>query len=968
MAKKNLYFGIVALALVALAGCTDDDSGTHSTTVPECVNGTTQCSPEGALMTCTDGKYVTSPCEKGCQKGACVKDTEPDTGKTCDVATYKPSCKDGTTQYVCESGIVGTHSCSSGEYCDGGECKPSGNVGDTCDVATFKVSCQDSTHRKACEGGQVVAFECNPSETCQGGYCKASGEPRDTCDEATYRPSCDSSASLLVCQGGFIHRQPCGANEICVGNECKPDGGTACDAATYPKHCVATDNKTVMICDGGVQKTIRCADELVCKGGDCVPEVLPQPGDPCDGTFRQSCYDSSSSLICNGGTVTEIPCGDLVCRDGSCKPRICTVGVDMPYCDDNTHKYECISGEYIKTDCGTGKHCAGNDCVENTTVGSDCDLTASAQVCINDTTYHICEADLDGNGKISEQVCSSDKGGDLCVQNKCMECDPSKYEIVCNATNDGRVLCSAEGKLTTEACGSDAPICHNGRCVECVNDATFQPSCVLGEDTKYRTCSAEGRYVINECTGGMHCSNGTCTSACDDGHPCGEHYSCNAGTCELNKECEPSSAPICDAASNSIKRCVGLGWYESEACTGTDTCEGGKCVGHECDSATYGTQCGSDGVTPQYCLDGHIIPLSACPSGVCVDGVCRACNPASYVENRCFDAEHKFICQDYNLYYTSCKASEKCEEGLGCVSKCGATFKDSCINSKMRQYCDTDGSVKQAECTGITECVDGACVSDYGEICDPTRYANKCYSNVDLKVCALSSDGQYKVGWRTCGSGFCGTSNGKVGCYQSCDSIGANNCMYNTAEQRAWAVVCAPAQRYDGSSTQAYAEVDAFCSNGASVICEYDTVNNRSKWNSVNCSEFNGTCNSTTGMCDNVTSCPTPGGSCSGNTAISCISHGSVNMVKTKNCNEFTGGVCVVNSKTNEAGCYATATYNTQTYSSLGICDGTDKYQQLTSYSGGAINYLIYPCGSSQTCHMDTFSYNGTTYSYAFCQ
>jgi len=124
-------------------------------------------------------------------------------------------------------------------------------------------------------------------------------------------------------------------------------------------------------------------------------------------------------------------------------------------------------------------------------------------------------------------------------------------------------------------------------------------------------------------------------AACDDGSACTSGEKCQAGVCAggVPKTCQPSDqchvAGVCDPGTGLCSNPVvadGTGCDDGSACTQTDTCQGGSCVGaspvtcaaidacHLAGSCNPGNGVCDNPLAP----DGTVCPGGACSAGVCL--------------------------------------------------------------------------------------------------------------------------------------------------------------------------------------------------------------------------------------------------------------------------------------------------------------------------------------------------------------
>lgn len=874
---KEICVGLIAISMAIVSGCSDGESGTQVSTVTGCVEGSSECTPDGMEKICKGGKYETKSCSLGCKNGHCVVDPnaeEPiaEPGSHCD-ASYKPQCYNGTTRLYCDVNTIKTEECQNKQICIEGQCR------------------RDPT---------------------------TSIEVGDTCNPSTFIRYCSNESMSIQCLDNTVQNVPCKSYE-------------SCDSVS----------------------------------GLCLSEVVPSLGDSCSiSSFKTYCKNPDTLYVCSDSKVIEAEC-PLGCRNGACRTNTCSDPNELSCLNDQT-AVVCNENVYENVDCEPGTHCSSGVCVENPLEGSDCIRANFVGACISSNQYQVCVNDSNGKGKVMVASCSSVNGGELCLSGKCVQCDPNNFSVTCKDSKTRRI-CSS-GEILDLSCNVDSPYCVEGNCVQCLNDGSYKQTCI--DDKHLSACDENGKIVTYECPGSLTCNGGKCIGECDGSHPCGEHYKCEGNACVLDKVCNLTDSPICDNITNSVQRCVGLGWLETEKCANTDTCSQGKCIGNECDPATYGTTCSEDGKTPQYCLNGRITKMAPCASGICTGaGVCRDCDPETYVSTRCHSDTEEYFCNNYQTnWYRKCKNNETCIEGSGCVSKCGSDYEDQCVSPKVLEYCTESGEKTRVVCSSIndmSECIEGKCLSDVGKACDPAEFENRCFNNSMMQACDMY-EGRYQIVKRTCSTeSTCGTINGVVDCYKNCDPKNdtKNNCLYNDTE--AWSAVCTEGTTFDDKPFNGYFRVNAFCVEQSSDSCRLNSDHALVR-DHIFCASSGGTtCNPETGMCEGLASCTEIGGSCSGGTtAINCRPVGKTAVQTVTNCEQYESS-CVEYEEdgVTVAACLAVKTTEAlpdHPISSLGTCIGNKLYKLYFTGSSGAVMFTSMNCKTECV----TASSNGQTYAY----
>ncbi len=259
-------------------------------------------------------------------------------------------------------------------------------------------------------------------------------------------------------------------------------------------------------------------------------------------------------------------------------------------------------------------------------------------------------------------------------------------------------------------------------------------------------CTAEvGQCQTPECG-----SDGLCRypiepgKSCDDGNACTSGDTCNAQgvcvggtatTCGTPGVCE--GAGTCDPTTGgcSFPPLTGTPCDDNNACTTSDTCQAGVCVGG----------------APLICNDNN----------VCTDD---SCNPAT----GCVNAPNTAPCDDNNACTVGDRCSggtcqpgsaRNCDDGNVCTDdSCDPT--SGCVNTNNNAPCSDNNA-----CTIGDTCSAGTCVPGTPVTCPPP--ADECHNpgtcNPSTGVCdnpakgdgSPCSDGNACTGPDTCQSGIC---------------------------------------------------------------------------------------------------------------------------------------------------------------------------------------------------------------------
>jgi hypothetical protein len=167
-----------------------------------------------------------------------------------------------------------------------------------------------------------------------------------------------------------------------------------------------------------------------------------------------------------------------------------------------------------------------------------------------------------------------------------------------------------------------------------LNDACFAGACV---GRAQKQCPAPPN---TQCTIGLCQSpSGTCSSGpapdltgCDDGNLCTVGDYCMAGKCNSGSpvtcsDFDACRSGACDSSSGKcapVNKADGTACDDLDACTTTDSCQAGKCVGsaHKtCDDVECKVQAGCQQGTGA-CMHTNAPNGTPCTNGTCSDGAC----------------------------------------------------------------------------------------------------------------------------------------------------------------------------------------------------------------------------------------------------------------------------------------------------------------------------------------------------------
>ncbi len=309
---------------------------------------------------------------------------------------------------------------------------------------------------------------------------------------------------------------------------------------------------------------------------------------------------------------------------------------------------------------------------------------------------------------------------------------------------------------------------------------TVQPICSTAAD-----CNDRNPCTADSCSAGF-CSNTPiagcklCTTAadCNDGNACTTD-SCNAGVCQntpipvvctASDQCHTAGTcdPVTGACSNPAKA-DGTPCTDGNACTQTDTCQSGSCVGSNPVTCTALDQCHVAGTcnpatgtcsNPALagcklctadidCDDQNVCTYDTCNGGVCSNTAIDGCTPCTTTadcddHNPCtFDSCDGGVCSNTALEGCKpCTTAADCDDQNACTT-------DSCRSG----VCRNTAISHCTPCTTVSNCNDNnACTTDSCDagICHNTAISG-CTPCTSVTLCndfnACTTD--------TCSGGVC---------------------------------------------------------------------------------------------------------------------------------------------------------------------------------------------------------------------
>jgi len=486
--------------------------------------------------------------------------------------------------------------CTQEDVCASGSCVGSGAVGcddgNPCsdDFCVPMAGCSHQANTAPCNDGSV----CTVADQCKGGLCIPGAAL--TCDDGNIctKDSCDKAkgCQFLPADGPCDDANACTQDDHCAQGKCVSLSPVQCD----DKNSCTTD---ICLPDGGcksVPNQAACDDGNLCttgdkcSGGKCVPGIPVQ----CD-DGNVCTLDSCDAGICKHAPAQGACDDSNLCTKGdSCANGVCAPGLAVNCDDDNI----------CSTDfCDPAKGCVH---LHNTAPCDDGDVCTLSDKCANGVCKPASSLKCDDANPCTDDSCNPAQG-----------CVFSPNAAQCNDQN----ACTTGDACTAGACVGKALVdCNDG------NPCTVD-SCVPATGCKHLPLDIpcdDG----NACTNGDACVNGTCTPgpalACDDFNACTED------ACDPKSGCTHTNRPDGTACDDGSK------------CTLTDQCASGKCTGSNPPDCNDGNPCTSDTCEPGIgCVNTPVQngtlcnDLDACTqTDQCAAGKCVGSNPPDCNDNK----------------------------------------------------------------------------------------------------------------------------------------------------------------------------------------------------------------------------------------------------------------------------------------------------------------------------------------------
>ncbi len=536
----------------------------------------------------------------------------------------------------------------------------------------------------------------------------------------------------------------CGSSSPC----CVTTGDALMDA-----RCDVVDTTTFypsgfwpnsMPCGNGILDPMEQCDDGNTVDGDCCSSTCqfeasgascPSDGNPCTNDVCNgagACTHPNNTAPCDDGQFCTVndTCSGGACvsgpaRDCSAAGDQCNVGV----CDEATDR--CVAQPKPNgTSCTDGNACTQTDtCQNGSCSGANAIVCTALDQChvagtcnpLTGTCSNPAKADgsvcNDGNGCTQTDTCQ----GGSCTGANPVVCTPLDQCHVAGICNPGTGQCSSPAKADGSACNDG-----NG----CTQTDTCQGGSCTG--TNPIVCTA-----IDQCHVAGTCdpASGQCAtpnkpngSACTDGNACTQTDFCQNGfciganpiACSPLDQCHQAGTcnPGTGQCSNPAKP-DGTACNDGSACTQGDTCQGGTCTGSTTVVCTASDQCHAAGT----CNPG----TGQCsnptkPDGAsCSDG--NACTQADTCVGGTCTGGNPRACTPID----QCHDAGTCDSGTGACSTPAKVDGTACDDGNP---CTVNDACTAGTCTGGSACGDGVVQTGCGERCDdgPGNGSDHCCS------------------------------------------------------------------------------------------------------------------------------------------------------------------------------------------------------------------------------------------------
>ena len=469
-----------------------------------------------------------------------------------------------------------------------------------------------------------------------GGASGRSGGAGDEGGEGGDNPNSNGGTAGFVNNGGGGGTDSAGTGP--GGGGSSGSGGSA--GATVGTACAANGDCALGNCIDGVCCESACTGCKACAGrltgksdGTCAPVVGGQdPHNQCaDVTATNECGTDGA---CDGaGACRKVSsshvCGAASCNGSTFKPvATCDgAGACSTPTTENCGAYPCTTSGCAKT-CSSQADCSGTNYCKITS-GTTGTCTAKNPNGTAATNTFECTSNIVADGVCCDKTC----GG-------CMAC--SGAPLTGGAA--GQCVNIVAGKVAHNACTASGKVC--GLDGTCDGAGSCQSTPKQGEscDSASNKCSTGAKCQAGACMGGVATVCGPPPAKCQDAGVCNPSTglctyatSSNTTTCDDGNACTVTDLCTNGTCMGSPKTCAGAG-----QCKLASTCSAGTCSAQpNAQDGSTDTSCPSDkricfsGSCVACNIDSHCVaPTPSCSNHACV---CRKPSAANKLLNPGFD-------------------------------------------------------------------------------------------------------------------------------------------------------------------------------------------------------------------------------------------------------------------------------------------------------------------------------------------
>ena len=640
----------------------------------------------------------------------------------------------------------------------------------------------------------------------------AGGDSYQICNSGSWVSSTNCDATTCDSGCGYISDN----DNACVNGASINTGG--CEAVLGQGiTCVDCGHLTAVVgaCNTGLGNCSTACGAACEQGDSTIGAYYCQSGADGNSYARiDTCSESTSTCSYtedgNGNDTLNTDCGASNCNLAS--------GLCLGSCGSDS-------------ECNSGYHCDGGNCLLDLDDGEACDEPS-------DCSSGFCREDWDGSGEYcagSSTTCVYNNSGSNVLQR-------AHGYIEC-AGSDGHKACSNGVWGSTNNC--DATTCNGG----CGYITDGDNACVSGSSLASAGCEADLSQGVScvDC-GDFTASNGSCNSnllncSTSCGSPCNSGDSTDSGINYCSSEEGNSMNQIftCQVSSGNCG-------FANDFTTSNDTTSM-VCTTSNLDCNTGSGECRTSCSSNAHCHNGYHCDGGACFADVTNGGACN--EDSDCVSGECrddWDGSGQFCASSSTtcVYDDTSNVNQRADGYVECAG--GDTY----------QICDNGSWISSSSCDATT--CDGGC----GYITDND---NACLSGANTQVGGCEATLGQGVSCVDCGNftAVNGSCNADLG---SCDSGCGSSCEQGQTNQAG--LYCQP-----DASGNSYQQIDtcALFGGGCAFVDDgqgNDTLN--ADCGTSNCNVGNGVC---VGACASDSDCNN-GYHCDGGSCIDDVSDGGV--------------------------------------------------------------------------------------------